>query len=193
MAPLGKKLHRVVVFVLKLVRRQHKTFVSTFSLLVLSFATIIWRQRSWKRLPPGPWGLPVVGILPHIMAVDNPGRKIRNMSQFYGQIFCARLGNHRAVFLNSLEMMKESIKQRERMFGIDEISHGLLENINFKFGMYMAVYRPTSGKDAGRWDERSLTNLNAYPCVPSFTSSFSLLIQKYQEKGGGQEQQPINY
>ncbi|XP_071833346.1 cytochrome P450 2B6-like [Apostichopus japonicus] len=135
MAPLGKNLHRVVVFVLKIVRRQHKTFVSTFSLLVLSFATIIWRQKSWKRLPPGPWGLPVVGILPHIMAVDNPGRKIRNMSQFYGQIFCARLGNHRAVFLNSLEMMKESIKQRERMFGIDEISHGLVENINFKFDL----------------------------------------------------------
>lgn len=152
MASRVGKLPQVVTFVLRIILRRQKTVLGTFGICLLGVLAFLWRQleKSRRRLPPGPWGLPVVGILPHLIAVDNPGRKIKNMSQIYGPILYTKIGSYWAVFLNDSELIEESICQREKLFHMEEGYRHIFEDVTFSFDL------PKCGLSAKNQSERRL-------------------------------------
>nr|AAX37318.1 cytochrome P450 CYP2AA3v1 [Danio rerio] len=69
----------------------------------------IFRIHSYKRrTPPGPTPLPFVGTIPHFL--KNPLGFIRSMSQ-YGDMSTMYLGRKPAIFLNTIQLAKETLVQ----------------------------------------------------------------------------------
>jgi hypothetical protein len=58
-----------------------------------------------KNLPPGPWGVPLLGYTP-FMPTDN-GPKILQLFQKYGKIFYLRLGTQDVVFIQDFNVIKK--------------------------------------------------------------------------------------
>ncbi|XP_030850603.1 cytochrome P450 2U1 [Strongylocentrotus purpuratus] len=91
------------------------------ALAVLSLVlTLIWylkNSSSWRyrNLPPGPLGLPILGILPYLDE-KNPSVDVLRMSKRYGPIFGGFLGSHRAVFLNDYDTIKETFARTDDVF-----------------------------------------------------------------------------
>ncbi|XP_071493450.1 cytochrome P450 2J4-like [Diadema antillarum] len=83
-------------------------------LAILSFR-VGGRRRNRKRLPPGPRGWPIVGMLPYLDK-DNPAQSIWEMSKQYGVVFSGRLGSHQAVFLNDYDSIKEAFTRKDDAF-----------------------------------------------------------------------------
>nr|XP_043628255.1 cytochrome P450 71AU50-like isoform X2 [Erigeron canadensis] len=80
----------------KVVRTILTVFVPTLLLL--------WYKKSKAQLPPGPYGLPIVGYLPFLRS--NVQEKFIEMAHKYGPIFCLQLGSKLHVVVNSMDLVK---------------------------------------------------------------------------------------
>lgn len=73
----------------------------------------IW-DHSFSKLPPGPWGLPVIGAsfrlgkFPHI--------DFTQMSRKYGDVFSLMLGNRLVVVLNGMNAIQETLVKHSIVF-----------------------------------------------------------------------------
>ena len=85
------------------------------------FLFLTWlarRPRYSHRLPPGPWGVPLLGYLPH-MALAAKRRKMEahdvftELAKTYGNIFSMTLGNKTVVVLNDFETIKEAFQHHD--------------------------------------------------------------------------------
>ncbi|XP_026055463.1 cytochrome P450 2B4-like isoform X1 [Carassius auratus] len=109
--------------------------------LSLSFIFIvlfeIFRIHSCRaQTPPGPRPLPFVGTIPDFL--KNPMEFIRSLSQ-YGEMTTVYIGRKPAVFLNTVEIMKEALVQNASSFsGRPPIP--LLIWITEGYGIVMAKY-----------------------------------------------------
>lgn len=63
-----------------------------------------------KHLPPGPWGLPLLGTLPFIFAHPrkNPNEVIQGWSKKFGDIWSMKLGSEVGVMLSNWTVAKEA-------------------------------------------------------------------------------------
>ncbi|XP_033126620.1 cytochrome P450 2U1-like [Anneissia japonica] len=103
-----------------------QTVVAGFTtLLILVYFTKDLR----RNLPPGPWGLPVVGILPFVG--NQPQKSFMKLAEKYGSVFSAYLGTKLVVFVNDYKSMKQmfaksgdTFNDRPKLIVIDQISHG---------------------------------------------------------------------
>ncbi|KAK4362064.1 hypothetical protein RND71_017305 [Anisodus tanguticus] len=87
--------------------------------VVASFMIHIWKVSktfNQKRLPRGPWSLPLVGNLHQLMNGRLPHHTFRSLSQKYGPIFHLRLGELSVVVVSSPEMAKEILKTQDLRF-----------------------------------------------------------------------------
>ncbi|KAF7086050.1 hypothetical protein CFC21_089405 [Triticum aestivum] len=83
------------------------------------------------RLPPGPWQLPIIGSLHHLLR-GLPHRTMRDLSLRHGPLMLLRLCERVAIVVSSAEAAREIYKGNEAAFserlsspGIDEFSrHG---------------------------------------------------------------------
>ncbi|XP_054749075.2 cytochrome P450 2J4-like [Lytechinus pictus] len=110
-----KTVKSTIEFLLRLAgNRRHTTYVLALISLLLA---MIFRGRSRRRgkLPPGPMGWPILGMLPYLDP-DNPAQSVWDMSKQYGSVFCGRLGSHLAVFLNDYETIKEAFSRKDDAF-----------------------------------------------------------------------------
>uniref|UniRef100_A0A673N3P5 Cytochrome P450 2B19-like n=1 Tax=Sinocyclocheilus rhinocerous TaxID=307959 RepID=A0A673N3P5_9TELE len=109
--------------------------------LSLSFIFIvlfeIFRINSYRtQTPPGPRPLPFVGTIPYFL--KNPMEFIRSLSQ-YGEMTTVYLGRKPAIFLNTIEVMKEALVQNASSFsGRPPIP--LLIWITEGYGIVMATF-----------------------------------------------------
>ncbi|PWA99111.1 heme-binding cytochrome P450 [Artemisia annua] len=82
--------------------------ILTVSIVVLVLLwykwTIPYTRKEKTRLPPGPYGLPIVGYLPFLGS--NLHEKFTNMADTYGPIFSLRLGTKLHVIVNSMDLAK---------------------------------------------------------------------------------------
>ncbi|XP_077998172.1 cytochrome P450 2F3-like [Glandiceps talaboti] len=83
------------------------TFILTLVILVLFF-------RRPTNLPPGPYGLPIVGAL---FALDRkPYKTFKKWSKVHGEVISVRLGTELVVVLNSREAMKDALVKQSAKF-----------------------------------------------------------------------------
>lgn len=84
--------------------------------LVTMLAVRWYRQRSRLpgKLPPGPWGLPLIGSIfslgkqPHLTLMD--------MAKKYGNVFTLNLAGQLVVVLNGYESVREALVKKAGVF-----------------------------------------------------------------------------
>ncbi|XP_059280215.1 premnaspirodiene oxygenase-like [Lycium ferocissimum] len=100
---------------------QHLPFIIFISLVLLLSPFFLLFQK-WKtskspnkKLPPGPWRLPLIGNMHQLMS-DLPHRSLRNLSRKYGPIMHLCLGEISVIVVSSPEMAKEIMKTQDLIF-----------------------------------------------------------------------------
>ncbi|KAL6637394.1 hypothetical protein ACP70R_024966 [Stipagrostis hirtigluma subsp. patula] len=99
---------------------------SVFLLLTL-LLKLVAKNYSWQpekpppplRLPPGPWQLPLVGSLHHLLLSrlrDLPHRALRELSGRYGPVMLLRLGAVPTLVVSSAEAAREVLKTHDAAF-----------------------------------------------------------------------------
>lgn len=70
--------------------------------LIIILFTVLLGYFSWsyRKKPPGPWGLPIIGYLPWIDPIY-PYKTLSDLSKKYGEIFSIQLGNIYTVVLSN--------------------------------------------------------------------------------------------
>ncbi|KAL6629984.1 hypothetical protein ACP70R_029749 [Stipagrostis hirtigluma subsp. patula] len=79
------------------------------------------RHGEVRRLPPGPWALPVIGHLHHL-AGALPHRALRDLSRRHGPLMALRLGELRAVVASSPAAAREVMKTHDAAFASRPLS-----------------------------------------------------------------------
>ncbi|XP_055824487.1 premnaspirodiene oxygenase-like [Solanum dulcamara] len=92
----------------------------SFSLFIVFLFLIIqnWNRNSKtpkKKLPPGPWRLPIIGSVHHLTS-GVPHRVLRNLSQKYGPIMYLQLGEVPTIVVSSPHMAKQILKTHDLAF-----------------------------------------------------------------------------
>ena len=84
------------------------SFFSTWSLVVTVLLLYLynWYKRP-KNFPPGPRGIPALGVLPFMGKY--PERAIKKWSKTYGPVLSVRFGTQDVVMLNDLESVQQVI------------------------------------------------------------------------------------
>ncbi|GIX68353.1 uncharacterized protein CEXT_356611 [Caerostris extrusa] len=87
--------------------------------LVLTWFIFDWWNRN-RKLPPGPWGWPIVGYYPYLKTTHLDFTKL---SKKYGNVFSFRtIGGRLIIVLNGIKLIKEVLVNRADEF--DGRPHG---------------------------------------------------------------------
>lgn len=70
---------------------------------------------STKKIPPGPWKLPIIGNILNLVTT-NPPRKLRDLAKFYGPLMHLQLGEIFFVVVSSPEVAREVLKTHDIIF-----------------------------------------------------------------------------
>uniref|UniRef100_A0ACD5VEJ0 Uncharacterized protein n=1 Tax=Avena sativa TaxID=4498 RepID=A0ACD5VEJ0_AVESA len=89
-------------------------FVPIFFLLLFTKKSRPFSSNGGKRLPPSPWGLPILGHLPLLGSL--PHRKLRSLAQAHGPVMLLRLGGVPTVVASSATAAQEAMKTRDLAF-----------------------------------------------------------------------------
>ncbi|VAH47541.1 unnamed protein product [Triticum turgidum subsp. durum] len=93
-----------------------------FQLLLVSLVALALQQllklakKPSRRMPPGPWKLPVIGSLHHLMNVL-PHRALRDLANVHGPLMMLQLGETPLVVASSKEMAREVLKTHDSNLG----------------------------------------------------------------------------
>lgn len=81
-----------------------------YALLFLSFSLLIYvfhKNRKVRRLPPGPWQLPIVGYLPWING-RKPHETLTKLVRVYGPVCGFRMGSVYTVLLSDPQLIRQT-------------------------------------------------------------------------------------
>ncbi|KAF8727837.1 hypothetical protein HU200_018401 [Digitaria exilis] len=87
------------------------------SILAIALIRIIrfYKIRPKARLPPGPWNLPVIGSMHHLVNVL-PHHALRDLARVHGPLMMLGLGEVRLVVVSSREMARQVLKTHDANF-----------------------------------------------------------------------------
>ncbi|KAJ4820185.1 cytochrome P450 family 71 polypeptide [Rhynchospora pubera] len=88
-------------------------FVLALKLLHKKKAT---NTRSKLRIPPGPWTLPIIGSLHHLVRSKLPHRTLYNLARSHGPVMLLRAGQTDLVIITSREAAEEVMKTHDANF-----------------------------------------------------------------------------
>ncbi|KAI3703419.1 hypothetical protein L1987_73475 [Smallanthus sonchifolius] len=94
--------------------RTFLTIVVPTLILVWYKWTLSYSKKNTTPLPPGPYGLPVVGYLPFLG--HNLHERFTEMAHKYGPIFSLRLGSKLHVVVNSMDLVKAVARDLDHTF-----------------------------------------------------------------------------
>jgi len=90
-------------------------YFSTWSLIITALFLYLfhWFKRP-QRFPPGPRGVPLLGVLP--ILGKHPERVMKKWSKKYGPVMAVRFGPKDAVVLNQFDTIKQVLFQYPLVF-----------------------------------------------------------------------------
>nr|WET52773.1 cytochrome P450 76BK1 [Scutellaria baicalensis] len=90
------------------------SLVIVVSLISLAYYYYFGPQRSGKKLPPGPYALPIIG---HILLLgERPNRSITKLAKQYGPLMSLRFGSLLTVVVSSPEVAREVLQRYDHVF-----------------------------------------------------------------------------
>ncbi|CAO2141184.1 unnamed protein product [Urochloa humidicola] len=108
--------------------------VSVFVLLiVLSKLKSLLAAKPKLNLPPGPWSLPVIGNLHHLIGSPNLHHALHRLSQSHGPLMMLRLGEVPAIAVSSPEAAQEVMKTHDISFA-DRFTNATIGALTFDGG-----------------------------------------------------------
>uniref|UniRef100_A0A023GPH0 Putative cytochrome p450 cyp2 subfamily protein n=1 Tax=Amblyomma triste TaxID=251400 RepID=A0A023GPH0_AMBTT len=93
---------------------------------LLALKSLNWRRKD-ARLPPGPWGIPILGYFPFIWKPYHYAFK--ELADKYGPIFRLRMGCKDVVVLNDLASIREGLSDPNLLYRPDDF---LFRYLNMK-------------------------------------------------------------
>ncbi|KAG7307186.1 hypothetical protein JYU34_007339 [Plutella xylostella] len=101
-----------------------------FFVWLMTFVLGFWickKIKEWQNLPPGPWGLPILGYLPFLNP-KHPHLTLTELSKKYGSIYGIWMGNIYTVVLSDHKLIreafaKESFAGRAPLY----LTHGIMQ------------------------------------------------------------------
>ncbi|KAL6281573.1 hypothetical protein ACE6H2_018454 [Prunus campanulata] len=93
------------------------TMTASAIAIILIFLTFLWsliQRPRHRKLPPGPWALPVIGNL-HMLG-NLPHRSLRDLAKKYGPIMSMRLGTKTTIVVSSPEAAELFLKTHDTIF-----------------------------------------------------------------------------
>lgn len=92
------------------------TILLPLLLLVVSRRALAAKETTGARLPPGPWNLPVIGSLHHLVGATPPHRALLCLARRHGPLMMLRLGEVPAVVVSSPEAAAEVMRAKDPAF-----------------------------------------------------------------------------
>ncbi|KAG0477249.1 hypothetical protein HPP92_013653 [Vanilla planifolia] len=88
-----------------------------FCILLVFFVKKLGKERnnSTPKLPPGPWKLPIIGSLIHLIG-DQPHHRLSSLAKIYGPLFQLKLGEIDFMIISSAELACEVMKTHDINF-----------------------------------------------------------------------------
>jgi hypothetical protein len=90
-------------------------FTALSTLLALCFLKFSGGGKRKAKLPPGPWTLPIIGSLHHIISTL-PHRRMTELSRRYGPVMLLKLGEVPFVLISSAEAVALVFKTNDVAF-----------------------------------------------------------------------------
>lgn len=125
----------------------------SYSNIILIFFCFITAQRKETpplNSPPGPWKLPILGSMLHLVTggILLPHRKLRNLSSKYGPVMHLQLGEISAIIITSPQAALEMLKTNDLAFAtrpdfliFEEVIYKSTNIIGAPYGAYWRQMR----------------------------------------------------
>lgn len=95
-----------------------------FILLVYLLIKYLWEVRD---LPPGPWGLPILGSLLRLSPIE-PHQSLTLLAKKYGPIYSIQMGKVLAVVISDPGLIREALSKEEFSGRADlYLTHGIMQ------------------------------------------------------------------
>ncbi|XP_016075363.1 PREDICTED: cytochrome P450 2C23-like [Miniopterus natalensis] len=91
------------------------TLVFIICVACLVFLLVRKESHKWRRLPPGPTPLPIIGNLMHLNLKDLPASLLK-LAKEYGPVYTVYLGSTPTVVLHGYEAVKEALVDQGDVF-----------------------------------------------------------------------------
>lgn len=94
----------------KEIRSSLHVFLAVLSLIYI-VQWLIKFMHQLKTLPPGPWGIPVLGFLPFMRREKH--NCFMDLAKKYGSVFSTRIGNQLTVVVSDYKLIRENFVKQE--------------------------------------------------------------------------------
>ncbi|XP_040275681.1 cytochrome P450 1A1-like [Bufo bufo] len=171
--------------------------------LVTFFIVLLITKKIWKRgkLPPGPWGMPILGNI--LQIGELPHMTFLKMKEKYGDVFHLKLGIVPVVVVSGLETIKkvllkqgEQFASRPKLYTFSLINDGTSLAFSEQFGDAWKLHKKIAKMSLKEFSKSSRSS-SSFSIFEEFMSSQSeALVEtllKNSEKGYFDPSQDITY